>query len=318
MNDTRCRIASLSIWLVVAATAFVGGCGSAPVARQYPATDEQYERLHKAAMLAFEKEKYPQAASLYRQALERAYIRDNLDEIADTQYNLAFCLMRLQSYEQALDLINRSKTGLDRAHRKYPVDLLLLEAAVLHRRGKLDRAWQVTDQILLAATQKSSIIDSKTHYLRGLIAYDRSDPAQLGEEIAALGAPEQPSLRADLKALQGYRFLAQSDWMAAIEVFDQAIVLRRETQDYRGMVKLLAMTGAAFEKAGQPAESALRYFNAGRSAALQGENENAKHWLSRAEQLAVKAGDEQMVQEVRDYLHRLQESQAASGETSGQ
>ena len=75
----------------------VSGCGSSPPKQKGPAIDQDLERFNRAARLAFDKGRLQQAASFYRKALERAYVRDDTAAVLDAQYNLAFCLMNLQS-----------------------------------------------------------------------------------------------------------------------------------------------------------------------------------------------------------------------------
>jgi tetratricopeptide (TPR) repeat protein len=284
--------------LMAAVILTVSGCGSSPPKQKRPATDADLERFNRAGRLAFDKGRLQQAASFYRKALDRAYVRDDTAAILDAQYNLAICLMNLQAYEEALVVVRR-------------------EATILHSSGDSDEAWKVTDQILSPPTQASSEIKSKTHFLRGLIASKQGDMDQLRAAIAALGQPEQLQLRADRQELVGHLARAEQNWDAAIEAFDTAAKLRREALDYRGMVKVLALAGKASEKAGRTREAAIRYLRAGRSAVLQGLFDDARKWLNRTEQIANTAGEAQIAQEARVYLHQLQDIAAASPEISG-
>jgi uncharacterized protein HemY len=121
-----------------------------------------------------------------------------------------------------------------------------------------------------------------------------------------------PQLRADRYELLGHLAMAEKHWDESIAAFEEATELRREVRDYRAMVKTLALAGKASEKAGYANEASVRYLRAGRSAVLQGQFDYALNWLSRAEQIAESAGEEQIVQEARTYLQELQESKAAS------
>ena len=203
-----------------------------------------------------------------------------------------------------------------RAGRGNSLDFLLLEATILHRRGDLDEAWKITDQILSLPTQASLVIISKTHFLRGLMASNQGDMDQLRTAIAALGQPKKLQLRADRQELVGHLALAEQNWDAAIEAFDGATHLRREALDYRGMVKALALTGKASEKAGRAKEASISYLRAGRSALLQGQFDSALKWLNQSAQLANNAGETQIVQEARIYLRQLRELKAASDNRS--
>jgi tetratricopeptide (TPR) repeat protein len=303
-------------WLIGLLTAVailsVSGCGSAPPKQEGPAIDEALERFNRAARLAFDKGRLRQAASFYRKALDRAYVRDDTAAILDAQYNLAFCLMNLQSYEEALGVVRNAKTEMALAGHGHSVDFLLLEATILHNSGNSAEAWKITDKILSIPTQDAAVITSKTHFLRGLIASQQGDIDQLRAAIAALGKPEQPLLRADRHELVGHLAMAEHNWDVAIEAFDGAAKLRREALDYRAMVSVLALAGHASEKAGRPKEASIRYLRAGRSAVLQGLFDDALKWLNRAEQIANTAGEARIVREAHIYLRQLEALTAAS------
>ena len=316
-----CFRSAYLVWLIGLLTAVailtVSGCGSSPPTHKGPAIDQDLERFNRAARLAFDKGRLQQAASFYRKALDHAYVRDDTAAVLDAQYNLAFCLMNLQSYEEALGVVQHANTEMVLAGHGNSDDFLLLEATILYLSGDSDEAWKITDRILATPTQASSIIESKTHFLQGLIASQRGDTEKLHAAIVSLGQPKQPLLRADRQELLGRLAMAEHNWDAAIEAFDEATKLRREALDYRGMVKVLALAGKASEKAGRAKQASIRYLRAGRSALLQGQFDGALKWLNRAAQIAKNAGEEQIVQEARIYLRQLQELPAASQERSG-
>ncbi len=301
------------LWIIMGIFPTVlGGCGSSQVARQGPVADEDLERLNRAAHLAFSKGRLPQAAALFKNALERAYIRDDVKAIVDAQYNLAVCLLKMQAYDEALDLVRQAEEELSLAGRDESADLLLLKAVLFYKLGNQVDAWSISAQILAMAPQPAPVVQGRTHFLRGLIAFERGAVKQLRNEIAALGQPKIPSLRADLFELQGHLAMAEHNWTAAIEAFDQGVKLRRETIEYAAMVKGLALAGKACEKAGQLKQAAIRYLRAGRSAVLQADFEGAQIWLSQAAQLAGKAGDDKIVQEANAYLEQIEKTQAGA------
>ena len=285
----------------------VSGCGSAPPKQKGPVPDADLEKFNRAARLAFDKGRLQQAATFYQKALERAYVRDDTAAILDAQYNLAICLMNLQVYEEALAVVQRANREMALAGGGNSPDFLLLKAFILYHRGDSDEAWKITDQILSTDAQASSVVNSKTHYLRGLIASKQGDKDQLREAIAALGQPKQEQLRADYQELLGHLAMAEQNGDAALEAFDTAAKLRRETLDYRGMVKVLALAGKAGEKAGRSKEASIRYLRAGRSAVLQGFFDDAQKWLNQSVQLAKNAGEDKIVQEARNYLQQIEE-----------
>jgi tetratricopeptide (TPR) repeat protein len=298
--------------LMAIAILTLSGCGSSAPRRKGPAVDEDLERFNRAARLAFDKGRLRQAADFYRKALERAYVRDDTSAILDARYNLAICLMNLQSYEEALGVVGRANSEMMLAGHDHSPDFFLLEATIRYHSGDLDEAWKITDQILNTADQASSVVNSKTHYLQGLIASKQGDKDQLRAAIAALGQPQQPQLRADRQELGGRLAMAEQRWGAAMDAFDGAAKLRRETLDYRAMVNVLALAGEAAEKAERAREASIRYLRAGRSSMLQGMFDNAREWLGRAEHIASTTGEAQIAEEARSYLQQLQEQTATT------
>lgn len=312
----RCLHRAYFIWRIGLFLAFAvlvfGGCASSGPVREEPAVDENLERFNRAAQQAFDNGRLQQAAAFYGKALDRAYIRDDFKAIVDAQYNMAVCLMNLQSYEEAFEVIQQAKTEMTMAGHDRAVDFLLLEATVIYGMDHYAEAWEITRQILATTPQASPVVQSKTNYLRGLIASKQGDTDRLLEAIVSLGQPELPQLSADRYELMGHLAMAEQRWDEAVKAFESAIELRREVRDYRGMVKALALAGKACEKAGYNNDASVRYLRAGRSAALQGQFDQAYSWLSRAEQIAKSAGDEQIGKQARTYLRELQLSQAAS------
>ena len=300
-NAYRHAVLILVVLLITA-----GGCGSSRVVQKGSGVDENLTRLNNSARISYDNGRLEQAANLYRQALNRAYLRDDRMAIVDAQYNLAVCNLGLRSYDKALVWVHQAQNELVRGEESVTTDILLLKATILYRTGKLDDAWQITDQILSPSNQPAEAVESKTHFLRGLIADKRGDTNQLRKEINALNSFSASGLKADLEELNGRLAMAENNWDAAIQAFDSSARRRREKLDYRKMAQALALAAGACDQAGKPSNASKRYFRAGRSAARQGNNQDAIKWLERAEQLAGQAGDESLKQEARAYLKSLQ------------
>lgn len=298
--------------IVIAAILVWGGCGSSAQVRDRSEIDENLERLNRAAQQAFDNGRIEQAASFYRKALQRALVRDDSGAIVDAQYNLAVCLMKLNSHAEALQLVRQAEVELALADQSKLAELLLLKAMLYYKSAESDDTWQVTTQILSMTPQPSTAIRARTHFLRGLIAIEREDIHRLRDEIDALGNPKNPLLRGDLVELKGHLALAERDWVAAVKAFDQAVILRRETIDYQAMRKDLALAAKASERAGKIKGASERYLRAGRSAAMQGEYDAAKLWLIRAVQLAEKIRENQIAQEARLYLEQIPETKPST------
>jgi tetratricopeptide (TPR) repeat protein len=267
--------------------------------------DENLIRLNRSARIAYDNGQLEQAANLYGQALERAYLRDDRQAVVDAQYNLAVCMLGLRSYDKALERVHQAQNELARGDQSVTADILLLEAAIVFRTGKPDKAWQITDEILSVSEKPPVAVESKTHFLRGLIADQRGDVGQLGREIDAFAESDKPGRRADRKELIGRLAMAEGNWEAAIGAFDLTAKLRRENLDYGKMAQSLALAADACQQAGQPLAAAKRYFGAGRSAVQQGNHQDAIKWLNSAVQLAGQGGDEPLKQEVRAFLKSM-------------
>jgi tetratricopeptide (TPR) repeat protein len=256
--------------------------------------------------MAYDNGQLEQAANLYRQALNRAYLRDDRKAVVDAQYNLAVCMLGLRSYDGALVWVHRAQNELLRGEQNIPADILLLEAVILFRTGKPDDALRISDQILAASQRPPVAVEGKTHFLRGLIAAQRGDTDQLGREIDALAKSGDPGGRADRDELNGRLAMVEGNWEVAIEAFDQTVRLRRENHDYGEMAQALALAAEACQHAGMPARAATRYLRAGRSAVQQGNHQDAKKWLNRAVELAGQAGKKSLKQEAGVYLKSIQ------------
>ena len=296
----RVVILVLMVLLLIA-----GGCSSSRVMPKRSGVDENSERLNRSARIAFDNGQLEQSANLYRQALNRAYLRDDRKAVVDAQYNLAVCMLGLRSYDRALIWVQRAQNELQRGGQTVPTDIFLMEAVALFRTGNPDDAWRISDQILAASEKPPVTVEGKTHFLRGLIADQRGDTNQLGREIDVLAASGDPGGRADRTELSGRLARSEGNWEAAIEAFDQTARLRREDHDYAEMAQALALAADACRQAGKPTKAAIRYLRAGRSAVQQGNHQDGKKWLNRAVELAGQAGDESLKQEAGLYLKSI-------------
>jgi tetratricopeptide (TPR) repeat protein len=293
--------------LIVLLLIAISACSTRQTPPAPAAEDAEFSLTSRAAGMAFGKGEYARAADLYRQALERAYARDDGGAIVDTQYNLAVALLRLGSPEEARAVVDEAKAELWRAEQVLPAHLLLLESTILYRTGQTAAAWDISEQILARAAEAESGIMARAQFLRGLMAAERSDERRLQEAIAALETANDPALRADHTELRGYLAMAEGHWEAAVQAFDATAELRRESFDYVSMTRALARAGDASERAGQQQAAAVYYLRAGRSASQLGRKPEAVHWLMRAQLLAKQAGDSRTLQAVLAHLARLQE-----------
>jgi tetratricopeptide (TPR) repeat protein len=292
--------------LIVLSIVVFLGCSSSRGVRQGPKRDENLVRTNRAAEIAFKNDKFSQAASLYRQALKQAYIRDDLSAVVDAQYNLAVCQLKMDDCERALERVHLAAGEAAAGDRVTGADILLLEATILYRLGKLNQAHQVTDEILLLNQRPSAQVEAKTHFLRGVLADRRGDIDRLRTELEALNRMTGPGMAADREELTGRLAMAENRWHDAAGAFDRAAAQRRQDLDYRQMAENLALAARASEQAGKRLAAAKRYLRAGRSALLRGKNRQAQKWLNQASGLAGQAGDEFVVQQTHFYLKQIE------------
>jgi tetratricopeptide (TPR) repeat protein len=260
----------------------------------------------RAASTAFGLGEYARAADLYRQALARAYARDDREAVVDTPYNLAVVLLRLEALEEAGAVVDDARAELSRAAQVVPAHLLLLAATILYRTGQTAAAWDVSEELLARAAEMEPEVIARAQFLRGLLAVERRDTARLREAVTAIETADHLELRTDHVELRGYLALAEHNWPAAVQAFDAAAALRRESLDYVSMGRALALAGDASERSGQQRVAAVFYLRAGRSAAQLGRKQEAVRWLMQAQVLARQVGDARTLQEVLAQLARLQ------------
>jgi len=272
--------------------------------------DQSLARINRAARSAFELGRYEEAASLYRRALEIAYQRADGEAVVDAQYNVAVALLRLERIDEAMRRIEQAKAELERTGAEAPDELRLLEATVLFRSGRHREAETLVRDIVSRSPGTDAA--RRARFLGGLIAAEQGDALALGRAIEALGGASDPRLAADRAELNGLLALHEHRHEAALLAFAEAARLRRETRDYGGTARALAMAGEVHERAGDAAQAASHYLRAGRSLSHQGAVERARELLVRASELAARAGDGDTVRDARAQLKRLETDQPPS------
>jgi hypothetical protein len=269
---------------VVLLPLLVAGCGGSAPDPNAPPPDETLQRETHAAHLAYELERDEEAVARFRAARTRAQARDDLDAIGDTGYNLAVAELRANAPDRALADARATLLELERRGAQPFPALQLVEATALYRTGaaaEADRAAQ--------AIQHSEDVDAaaRATFLRGLIADDRDDLIGLATAADALSAAKTPPFEADSAELAARLALRRGNPARARQQAARAAERRQATLDYRGLARALAVGGAAAERTGDKAAAADLFLRAGRSAAAQSDNSNARVWLRRAISLAA-------------------------------
>ncbi|HTH98383.1 MAG TPA: hypothetical protein VL574_13270 [Stellaceae bacterium] len=252
------------------AVLLLAGCSSAPPG---PPQDPTLARLRHAGDTAFEQEQPAQAAVQYRAALEQARIRDDAGAIANAGFNLAAAQLRAGKPMDALRTAEAVRVELARRGIA-DADFDLISATALYRMGNLSAA----DAAAAGLTgNKNPALADAAWFLRGLIADQHGDRPGLAHALASLTPAASPADVAELKAR------ASGDPAEALHAAD----LRRDRLDYRGMARALALAARLTRSTSQAADLYLR---AGRSAAGQGDTEDARLWLAQAQEISPDPG----------------------------
>jgi tetratricopeptide (TPR) repeat protein len=299
------RLAALVRLLLL--TAGLAGCApSAPVAEQ-PHSDQRLERTNQVARVAFQHGQYVQALSLYRQAVDLAYERDDVDAVVDAQYNAAVCLLRLDRVDEADRLLKRTKAELRRARKAPPPEIGLLEVTILYHLQRYQEGLALAAQIIAAAPQSATA--RRARFLSGLMLAEQGDKARLQAVLLELDASDDQRLEADRLELSGHLALLEQRYDESVADFVKVAQLRSAGTDYRGTVRALTKAGEASEASGSPSTAAVHYLRAGRSALQQGDRDRARALLMRAHTLAELSGDSATAREAQMHLTELQESE---------
>jgi hypothetical protein len=261
----------------------VAGCGGSEPQRPVTPVDETLRREKHAGRLAYDLGHPDEAVVKYRAALTRAQARDDLEEIGTVGYNLAVAELQANALDRALSVARTTRTELARRGAELFPALLLAEATALYRTGAPTQADAVAAQAEAGTDAEAA---ARATFLRGLIADEKGDEQGLSAAADRLRSASMPALQADAAELAARLALRRGDPAGAREEAARAEALRRDTLDYRGLARALAVGGEAARRAGDPIGAADLFWRAGRSAAVQGDLAVAKPWLQQAVALA--------------------------------
>jgi hypothetical protein len=267
-------------WIVPIAL-LCAACGGTPPPER---PDPTLARQTRTAMLAWQQDRPAQAAELFREALRRAYARDDLEAIADLAASLSAAELRLGNAEAARDTAAAARAEVNRRGGAMPAELPLAEAAARWRLGDAAGARALTAAITAGEAA------ARARFIEGLIAADAGDGVALAAARSALPSTEVPDLLADRLELDGRAALLAGDAAAARSALLRAAGHRQDARNYPGMARALALAGGAAAREGRIAEAADLALRAGRSAAVNGDVRAAREWLDQAVRLARQAG----------------------------
>jgi tetratricopeptide (TPR) repeat protein len=297
---------------VLAATVLLAGCTAADPTPQPAETADDLMSTWQLARFAFEKRQYDQAAELYTRVLERAYARDDLSAIGDVGYELAIVRLRQLEPAAAAAQARDTREELNRRGEEPFAELYLVEAVARYEAGERGQAEAMAETAIALTPNPLDPTAKRAWFLKGRIAADRGDQAGLSGALAVLGPSPNPELQADRLELTGRLDQLDHRPERALEAFRTSADLRRDTEDYLGMARVLALAGAAAEDAGLTEEAADLYFRAGRSAEVEGRPADARAWLAAAARLAETTGQIEILDQANQRLERLDEANKRS------
>lgn len=292
MSMLRSRICRLGI----AAGLALAGCGGKDP-DPGPSPDLRLDQANRAGTRALAMNLPEEAIRQYRQALTRAYERDDATAIGDMGYNLAVALLRAGDAKEALRTVRETRAELERRRQAPPAELVLVQAAASYRAGDATGAFAATGEILEQSVREPDTA-ARAWYIRGMILAERGDVRGVQEAVAALPASSQADLEADRQELLGRTAVLESRLADAVVAFERSAQQRQQALDYRGMARALSLAGEATLKTNRPADAAVLFLRAGRSLILQGDTAGGLAQLKRAESLARQSGAPGVVAEV--------------------
>jgi len=241
------------------------GCAISPTST-VPPKDKELSRTSNLARAAFADGATAQATDLYRKALNRAIAMDDATEIGNAAYNLALCHIILGQLDQASALLAEAKAAFKRSGSN-PADVLLLEATVAQRQGKLEQALSLVAQALSASSDESHRFQAAL--LRGTVACAQDDPASARASLVEADKHHitNAALLAARERVAGNIFLLEGNPAEAAAAFDRAAALFQKAKHYRDMALTLRRAGEAYREAGDTQRAEDRLFRAKRSLA---------------------------------------------------
>ena len=276
---------------VVLALLLTDACGSSRKAAT-PGDTMMGQDAH-AAGLALSLNRPSEAVAQYQLALARARARDDAAAIGDYGYDMAVAQLAANQPDQALATVRMTRSELARRGVVPFAALDLAEATACYRIGDNATSDRLASQVEASDDQTAAL---RASFLRGLIADETGNAAELDRAIARLSSTLLPEQQADRDELLARRDLYQGAFTAAAKQAEHAADLRRDALDYRGMARAIAVAADATARGGHPRQAADFYMRAGQSAAAQGDASMARAWLQRAMELSRDATIHQAAQ----------------------
>ncbi|MBP7830744.1 MAG: hypothetical protein KA248_12595 [Kiritimatiellae bacterium] len=300
------------LWL--AAGLLAAGCSSPP--KPARPVDPDLQRYASSAQVSFRHGAYGQAEQLYRRALDRARAADDAREIGNNAYNLAACLVALGRDEAARPLLREARAELERA-RQNTAEVILLEAGAARNLGQGEEAAALVEESRARLDRdRNGALWIQAALLEAQLAADGNDAPRAFRVLASI---EKDLERKGDALLNGRAagLQARITWMTGQPAV-AASWLDREAAGYRKagrppheIAAVLRRAGEAWGQAGQPAESADRYYRAARSLFGQGDTVAALKCIEPALAAAEKAGRPDLAARIADLFLEIRRKTGA-------
>ena len=269
------------------------GCATPP-----PPSPEKTElsRVTTTAHKAYEQGSASQAARLYIRALKMARVQDDVVEIGNNAYNLAACLIALEKYDDARNLLREAKCEFERAKRPIPA-IVLLDAKAARLQGKADEALALADQVLVFLKERDGgAYPLQVFLFKAQVACDRGDVAAAKLELAKaqkeLKTHDDPILKADAAGVDGRIALLEGNPSRAAQEYDRQAEYFQCAKKYREMALSLGLAGQAYREASMYLPAVDRFYRSARSLYAQGDELAALKRVEAALASGEKTGDQ--------------------------
>lgn len=233
--------------------------------------DPSYQEAMEMGRSAYEQGHFDVALHQYRQALDRAVLRDDVTAIHDAGFNLATVALAAHQPQTALRTLEQAEAALGVRGSRSEVDFALVRAASWLRLGRPAEALTEARWLQGKAVQPADRVHGA--YLAGLAADDLGHTPALSEaRRVACVQPEgreqvlnchDLSVRMSLVSGQAAQALPDAEVLAAD---------RRADLDYDGMRRALQLAVRAAQRLGRTEDARLLSVRLEQSAAMERKN----------------------------------------------
>jgi len=217
-------------------------------------TDQDYANAMDVGRESFDMTRAKQAESQFRTAYDRALLRDDSQAIRDSGYNMGIAQLDADEAQAALKTTARTRQDLVLRGATPGPGLALIDMAAYCRLGQFQQALAIGRQV---QTDDPALAERRA-FLTGLAADGVGDTGALVSARNALPHSSKPPAleQADQAELDSRLALRQNAFSQAEKAALEAVTLRRNMLDYRGMARGLDCAANAARASGQTERAA--------------------------------------------------------------